>query len=266
MKTYGTRTLLVFTAILAGLCGLLIPAIQAARNAAMEISCASNLRQVALGLSNYEAAYRQLPIAVETASSGKLWRSWRTHVYPKFMEQMPQVYDASTAWDSITNTRLINGAPIPMAAGKGGGTVMVSLERVPWCFSCPKCKNKNGVNYVVITGDGTLFPDSRSAKLSDVSDGVENTLFVVESVNCTLDWIEPRDLDIKTMEFAINSRVGPSISSHHPGGALVCFADLKVFYMTPSISETELKAMITIDGGESIRRENLVSRGVLIAR
>lgn len=203
MRTYGTRTLLVVTAVVAGLCGLLIPAIQSARNAAMEMSCSNNLKQVALGLSNYESAYRQLPIAVETVSSGNLWRSWRTLVYPAFMEQMPQVYDTSTAWNSTTNARLINGTPIPMAAGKGGGTVMVSLERVPWCFSCPKCKNSKGVN---------------------------------------------------------------SISSYHPGGALVCFADLEVFLMTPSITEAELKALITIDGGEDTSRENLVSRGVLITR
>ncbi len=95
---------------------------------------------------------------------------------------------------------------------------------------------------------------------------LKNTLFVVESVTCTPDWIEPRDLDIKTMNFAINYRIGPSISSHHPGGALVCFADLKVFLMTPLITEAELKALITIDGGEDTSRENLVSRGVLIRR
>lgn len=266
MRTYGTRTILIVTAIVAGLCALLIPAIQAARNAAMEMSCANNLKQVALGLSSYESTYRQLPIAIETASSGKPWRSWRSHVYPTFMEQMPQVYDKSTAWDSTTNTRLINGIPIPMAASKGGGTVMVTLQRVPWCFSCPKCKKSTGVNYVVITGDGTVFPHSKSVKLSDILDGIENTLLVVESVTCTPEWIEPLDLDIRTMEFAINSREGPSISSFHPGGALVCFADLEVFYVTPAITEPELRALITIDGGEGISRKDLVSRRVLIKR
>ncbi len=86
-----------------------------------------------------------------------------------------------------------------------------------------------------------LFPDSRSVKLSDVSDGVENTLFVVESVTCTPDWIEPRDLDIKTMNFAINYRMGPSIRAITLVVRWFVSLTLKVFLMTPLITEAEPK-------------------------
>ena len=266
MKTYGTRTLLLVTAIAAGICGLVVPAIQAARNAAPEMTCRNNLKQVGLGLLNFESAYRRFPLAIEISPDGKLWRSWRSHIYPTYMEQRAPFYDASSAWDSDTNVRLINGTPITTAAGKGGGTVTITLERVPWCFECPACKKRDGVNYLVITGEGTAFPKSRTTRLSDFKDGLENTILVVESVNCTPDWTEPRDLDINTMEFAINSRKGPSISSLHPKGALVCFADMEVYCITPQITEAELRALISIDGGEDVKRDDLVSRGVLVKR
>jgi hypothetical protein len=267
MKNYLTHKnlILIAMAMTAGLMALLIPAIQAERDAALELSCAGNLKHTSQGLLNLESSMRKLPKAIQTSSSGKPYRSWRTQVYPDFLEQLPRIYDASTAWDSGKNMRLINGTPISIG-GKDGAKAIVTLPRVPFCFACPKCKNPTGVNYVVVTGTGTLFPEAGSVTLSDVSDGVENTLLLVESVTCTPEWIEPRDLDIRTMQFAVNSRNGPSISSFHPGGALVCFADLEVFLMTESITALELQALITIDGGEPIRREELVSRAVLIKK
>ncbi|MEO8270528.1 MAG: DUF1559 domain-containing protein [Aureliella sp.] len=267
MKHFGTRTLLIVTAIVAGICGIMIPAIQAARNAAMEMSCRNQVKQVGLALLNFESAYKRLPIAIERTDDGRLWRSWRSYVYPTFMEQRPLIYDASTAWDSTSNIRLIDGTPIPMPTGKAGGTtVLRSLDRVPWSFSCPSCKDQDGVNYVVVTGDGTAFQKTKPIKLADITDGLENTILVVESVTCTPDWTEPRDLDIETMDFKINSRDNPSISSFHPSGANVCFADMGVFLLTPNVTESELKAMLTISGGENVDRTDLLNRGVLIKR
>lgn len=266
MKTYwlGSR-LLVFAAVLLGSFGLLMPSFLSARNVARELSCANNLKHTSFGLLNYESAQRQLPLAIEMDDAGRPWRSWRTHVYPSYLEQLPRVYDTSTAWDSSTNIRLLDGTPIP-TKGKNGVAGVLTLPRVPECFFCPACKKTAGVNYVVITGEGTFFPHPKTVKLSDALDGPENTLLLVESVTCTPEWTEPRDLDVNTMEFEINSHKGPSISSFHSGGALVCFADSEVFCVTPSITQQELKALISINGGESINREDLVSRGVLIHR
>jgi hypothetical protein len=267
MMTFSTRTLFTSTAIVAAIFALGYPMIQSAQDAAMEIQCCNNAKQIGLAILNYESAYRRLPIAIEISEQGKLWRSWRSHVYPTFIEQTSQPYDGSQAWDSRTNLRLINGTPIASAASKGSGkTVARTYDRVPWCFRCPKCANPAGVNYVVITGEGTPFPDSKSIRLSDITDGLDNTLLVVESVNCTPDWIEPQDLHIATMDFKINSLTKPSISSFHPKGAAVCFADGAAFLITHRITESELKALITIGGGEDITRDDLIKRGILVHR
>src|SRR5262245_40148113 len=68
------------------LIALLLPAVQAAREAARRTACANNLKQIGLAFQNYADAHGQFPPAYLADKDGKPMHSWRVLILP-FMEQ-----------------------------------------------------------------------------------------------------------------------------------------------------------------------------------
>ncbi|MFM7206033.1 MAG: DUF1559 domain-containing protein [Planctomycetaceae bacterium] len=79
--------LLVVIAIIATLIGLLLPAVQSAREAARRSACSNNLKQVGLAVINFESAKRAFPAGYSffTAAGEPSW-GWATFILP-YMEQ-----------------------------------------------------------------------------------------------------------------------------------------------------------------------------------
>jgi prepilin-type N-terminal cleavage/methylation domain-containing protein len=115
--------LLVVIAIIGVLVALLLPAVQAAREAARRMQCSNHLKQIGLGLQNYHDVFQSLPFGararfVQTSSAAvpaQFGPSWYVGLLP-FCEQKPlsdlieaaQLASPTTAFTDLTrvNTRV----------------------------------------------------------------------------------------------------------------------------------------------------------------
>ena len=245
MPKFSLRTLLLlffgFGIALAFVCQVIFPI----REQARRCSCNNNIRQITLSMHNYEASNKHLPIGIETSPDGSPYRSWRAHILP-FLESNPTSYDPNSAWNSKPNTRFYDG----------------TFGSWPEVWYCPSDSTKR-VNYAVVVGTETAFPPNQNVKLDEITDGLENTILVVETLSGSDKWTEPRDLQFDSMSFVISKSKNGEIGSRHTGGAYAGFADGEVHFITDAISPEELRTLLTIAGNEPITRQQLIDRGVI---
>jgi prepilin-type processing-associated H-X9-DG protein len=173
---------IVVLAILAILIGLTLSAVQQARAAAARTQCANNLRQIALGLSNYHAAQSQLPSGMQNnVDSAQPYLSWLARILP-YVEQdavWRQTLDAYQADNNFTNDPPHPFATVIRLYGcpADARVQTVGLARGKLHAAFTSYLGVGGTR--TFKGDGTLFTNS-TVRLTDITDGTSTTLLVGE--------------------------------------------------------------------------------------
>jgi len=182
--------LLVVIAIIAILIGLLLPAVQAAREAARRIQCTNNLKQIGIAVHNYHDAIGTLPLgcAVGFGPGNTIrFQGWgiTARILP-YMEDQAK-FDAC-------NFSLANEAPANDTAMRVGvATYLCPSDGQNRLIYVDDGQPRNNTNYAFNRGDwyvwgvspaapqpGAPFRVNSAVPIAAVTDGLGNTLLASE--------------------------------------------------------------------------------------
>ncbi len=261
--------LLVVIAIIGILIALLLPAVQAAREAARRMQCSNNLKQLGLAMHNYHDTYKCFPpgfmVVNEVGQINGGW-AWGVFLMP-FIEQSPLQDELSVTKYSL-NEVTSDPALMPMLQTQlnvfkcptstveplreylGGTGIMVSTANY---LCCRGFFRYSGQTHLTKPNDGVFYGES-AVRFADITDGTSNTVAIGERTVLPVyvdqpkrwpSWCGPGGL---APNKGVGSTVSSSVynkmnhptdmhlfSSEHPGGANFCFADGSVHFLSETI-------------------------------
>jgi hypothetical protein len=186
------------------------------------------VRNLALAMINYEAKHGHFPPAVIIGPDGKTPHSWRVELLP-FLDQN-QLYDQyrmSEPWDSPHNQLI--------------------LKQMPDVFRSPYAdpKSTNSACYVFV-GPGTAFEKPEGTKLSDITDGIANTVTVVEAKR-NVPWTKPEDIPFDP------EKPLPAVGGFEEGHFSAGFGDAHAVRFNTEKIKDQVKWLILRNDGHQIQ-------------
>ncbi len=282
--------LLVVIAIIGVLVALLLPAVQAAREAARRIHCQNNFKQVMLALLNFHEVHKEFPAAQENAYTpgfGQNTVQNQNHSHVPYI--LPQLelqaiydqYDFSVPWNARPNGTFTTGAnaidipallcptthheergvsDIAANVGADSATYNTYPEKgevlIPGCF----CRGGDYASGVLIPVPGEKQKSGPNAgmwlrtyrtKISKITDGTSTTMVLGESAGRTDGNRWWGDGDHSfTHHGVINTSRNNEFCSDHPSGINIAMADGSVRFLLEYTSKKVVDFLSTRAGNE----------------
>jgi type II secretory pathway pseudopilin PulG len=224
--------LLVAMAVISGMLAVLVPLFRMARQRALRMQSANNLKMIAIALHNYHDTWNSFPPVYHCDAAGTPVHSWRMLITP-FIDQGPlyNSYNVAEPWNGPNNSKL--GAPMP------------AVYRSPF----QRSGSTQFTSYVAIVGPDTMWPEKPYIDFADVTDGMSNTLLVVEISHSDIHWMEPRDLPFDELEAWLDPQHEPRLGGQIEGG-FVAMADGSVQFLPRDVAIDKLRGLATRHGKE----------------
>lgn len=209
--------LLVVIAIIAVLIGLLVPAVQKVREAANRMSCQNNMKQIGLGLQNYQSQMGFFPgCSINTGTTNKVtlangakmgvkvtnvFHGWGVMILP-FIEQEPlfKQYNFDVTWSDAANlvvretvVKTFICPTTPRSAGTMNTKLIgsISTNAAPGDYapdySYSATLETNGLVDVNVARTG-IMSTNIVRPIGVISDGTSNTLLVSETAGRPDAW------------------------------------------------------------------------------
>ncbi len=186
--------LLVVIAIVGVLVALLLPAIQAAREAARRSQCANNLRQMGIGLQNYESAQRCLPsgylsqFAADGTDTGPGW-GWASLLLPQLEEN--SIYGLLSFGRPIEDpanlASRVMAITVYLCPSDAAGPTWTAYKEAGGRDPASRICDLASANYVGMFGPGEpgidgpgLFFRNSHVRFREITDGTSRTIAVGE--------------------------------------------------------------------------------------
>lgn len=204
------------------------------RQGRARIASIKNLETIAQALNAYAADHGVYPAPTILSKSGKPLLSWRVALLPYLgEEELYDQFDLESAWDS-------------------GQNQMMTYQNMPPVYRHPDSQPwSTDTVYHLVTGTGTLFPQSGALGPRQVNDGASKTILVTEARVSSV-WTEPVDLDFVTSGGTINSPAGNDFGGVIDGGVCVVTVDQRGHFLPEATSAMTVNALVTPQGGEPL--------------